>query len=158
MGFNCVCLQESSSISLETKTMSWWLSKSWRRRRKYQRGVDWKMPRKKQQNPQPVKCTYGQISPVLEGRVRNSAFGYFVFLQLRLAQSFRVCVLIRDSHLETRCCCFSAAIILHPSCWTAGFVKFISHLLKHHKKFRPFSICFFFLCTHLMRLTKCSFI
>lgn len=38
--------------------------------------------------------------------VGNSVFAYFCFLQLspyvRLAWSFRVCVLIRDSHLDTR--------------------------------------------------------
>lgn len=73
---NCVCPQESSSISLRTITMSWWLSKSWRRRCKYQRGVNWKMPRKKQQNPQPVKCTYPQTCPVLGSWLRNAAFGY----------------------------------------------------------------------------------
>lgn len=149
-------------MSFKMITMSWWLSKSWRRRCKYQRGVNWKMPRKKQQNPQPVKCTYPQISPALQSWVRNSVFGCVCLLQLsayvHVAWSFRVWVLI--SHLDTRCCCFNAARILHQSYWFADvcFVKSISHSLKDHKKFRPFSVCFSVLSTHLMRFKKCSFI
>lgn len=46
---------------------------------------------------------------------RNSVFSYFYFLQLRpcvrLARPLVACVLVLDSHLDPRCCCFSAATI-----------------------------------------------
>lgn len=136
--------------------MSWWLLKSWRRRCKYQRGVNWKMPRKKQQNPQPVKCTYRQISPVLEIQC-SVTFVFFSWVHMCVWLGHSESVSWFATHIWTP---DVAAVILHQPYWTADgcFVKSISHSLKDFKKFGPLSVCFSVVSTYLMRLTKCSFI